>query len=162
MWVLILVFLVYCFVLDRDRRNTEKGNVEDERDKRDGDLHRGVAEDRGGLRKAVRQGRTGGETDSHGVSAHVGAVGEVTYDPDPEPAAVVEGVHPDGRGPYALRRELPSSDTAHPDKRRSRRDYRFNPPVSGTLCWRDGFKTGPSTPNGQDAYDGKLICAFME
>lgn len=29
--------------------------------------------------------------------------------------------------------------------------------VAGTLCYRDGFKTGASTPNGQDAYDGKLV-----
>lgn len=27
----------------------------------------------------------------------------------------------------------------------------------GTLCARDGFKTGPRTPNGQDAFDKKLI-----
>ena len=27
----------------------------------------------------------------------------------------------------------------------------------GTLCARDGFKTGPRTPNGQDAFDRKLI-----
>ncbi|MBO6031805.1 MAG: hypothetical protein J6Q22_10155 [Prevotella sp.] len=28
---------------------------------------------------------------------------------------------------------------------------------AGTLCARDGIKTGPSTPNGEDAYDRKLI-----
>lgn len=27
----------------------------------------------------------------------------------------------------------------------------------GTLCARDGIKTGPGCPNGQDAWDGKLI-----
>lgn len=91
----------------------------------------------------------------------MGKGGEVRDDADPGPAAVVESVHAHGRSPYALRREQPSADPA-PDGRRSRTDYRFNAPVSGTLCWRDGFKTGPSTPNGQDAYDGKLICAFRE
>ena len=29
--------------------------------------------------------------------------------------------------------------------------------VVGTLCARDGIKTGPGCPNGQDAWDGKLI-----
>lgn len=28
---------------------------------------------------------------------------------------------------------------------------------AGTLCARDGIKTGPSTPNGEDAYDRKLV-----
>lgn len=28
---------------------------------------------------------------------------------------------------------------------------------AGTLCARDGIKTGPHTPNGEDAYDRKLI-----
>lgn len=32
--------------------------------------------------------------------------------------------------------------------------------VAGTLCWRDGFKTGTHTPNGQDAYDFKLVVEF--
>ena len=27
----------------------------------------------------------------------------------------------------------------------------------GTLCARDGIKTGPRTPSGQDAYDRKLV-----
>ena len=27
----------------------------------------------------------------------------------------------------------------------------------GTLCARDGIKTGDHTPNGQDAYDNKLV-----
>lgn len=27
----------------------------------------------------------------------------------------------------------------------------------GTLCARDGVHTGPGSPNGQDAYDKKLI-----
>lgn len=35
--------------------------------------------------------------------------------------------------------------------------WRWCMPICGTLAWRDGFKTGPATPNGQDAYDGKLI-----
>ena len=34
-----------------------------------------------------------------------------------------------------------------------------NPQVCGTLAARDGIKTGQRTPNGQDAYDGKLIVA---
>lgn len=25
------------------------------------------------------------------------------------------------------------------------------------LAYRDGYKTGPGTPNGQDAFDGKLL-----
>lgn len=29
--------------------------------------------------------------------------------------------------------------------------------VCGTLCARDGIKTGARTPNGQDAFDRKLI-----
>ena len=29
--------------------------------------------------------------------------------------------------------------------------------IVGTLCARDGIKTGPGCPNGQDAWDGKLI-----
>lgn len=29
---------------------------------------------------------------------------------------------------------------------------------AGTLAARDGIKTGPSTPNGEDAYDRKLVC----
>ncbi len=37
-----------------------------------------------------------------------------------------------------------------------------NPQVCGTLAARDGFKTGPRTPNGQDAYDGKLIVASFD
>ena len=28
---------------------------------------------------------------------------------------------------------------------------------AGTLAARDGIKTGPSTPNGEDAYDRKLV-----
>lgn len=28
---------------------------------------------------------------------------------------------------------------------------------AGTLCARDGIKTGPGTPNGEDAYDRKLV-----
>lgn len=27
----------------------------------------------------------------------------------------------------------------------------------GTLCWRDGYKTGRRVPNGQDATEKKLI-----
>lgn len=29
--------------------------------------------------------------------------------------------------------------------------------AAGTLCARDGIKTGAGSPNGQDAWDGKLI-----
>ena len=37
-----------------------------------------------------------------------------------------------------------------------------NPQVCGTLAARDGFKTGPRNPDGQDAYDGKLIVASFD
>ena len=33
----------------------------------------------------------------------------------------------------------------------------FPTDFAGTLCARDGIKTGPHTPNGEDAYDRKLI-----
>lgn len=33
---------------------------------------------------------------------------------------------------------------------------------AGTLCARDGIKTGPSTPNGEDAYDRKLVVMKMK
>lgn len=33
----------------------------------------------------------------------------------------------------------------------------FPTDFAGTLCARDGIKTGPSTPNGEDAYDRKLV-----
>ena len=33
----------------------------------------------------------------------------------------------------------------------------FPQDYAGTLCARDGIKTGPHTPNGEDAYDRKLI-----
>ena len=42
------------------------------------------------------------------------------------------------------------------------RPVRSNPQVCGTLAARDGIKTGPRTPNGQDAYDGKLIVASFD
>lgn len=32
-----------------------------------------------------------------------------------------------------------------------------NAEVCGTLAARDGIKTGPGCPNGQDAYDGKIV-----
>lgn len=32
-----------------------------------------------------------------------------------------------------------------------------NAEVCGTLAERDGIKTGPGCPNGQDAYDGKVV-----
>ena len=32
----------------------------------------------------------------------------------------------------------------------------------GTLCARDGIKTGPHTPNGEDAYDRKLIVTMRK
>ena len=37
-------------------------------------------------------------------------------------------------------------------------DLMFPLDFAGTLCARDGIKTGPSTPNGEDAYDRKLVC----
>ena len=33
--------------------------------------------------------------------------------------------------------------------------------VCGTLCARDGIKTGARTPNGQDAQDHKLIVQYL-
>ena len=36
-------------------------------------------------------------------------------------------------------------------------DLLFPLDFSGTLCARDGIKTGPHTPNGEDAYDRKLV-----
>ena len=33
---------------------------------------------------------------------------------------------------------------------------------AGTLCARDGIKTDPSTPNGEDAYDRKLVVMKMK
>ena len=36
-------------------------------------------------------------------------------------------------------------------------DLLFPLDFAGTLCARDGIKTGPSTPNGEDAYDRKLV-----
>lgn len=37
-------------------------------------------------------------------------------------------------------------------------DLMFPLDFAGTLCARDGIKTGSRTPNGEDAYDRKLIC----
>lgn len=34
--------------------------------------------------------------------------------------------------------------------------------VCGCLAARDGIKTGTHTPNGQDAYDGKLVVHFAK
>lgn len=36
-------------------------------------------------------------------------------------------------------------------------DLLFPLDFAGTLCARDGVKTGPGTPNGEDAYDRKLV-----
>ena len=40
-----------------------------------------------------------------------------------------------------------------------KRKYKLLFPLdfAGTLCARDGIKTGPHSPNGEDAYDRKLI-----
>ena len=37
----------------------------------------------------------------------------------------------------------------------------FPTDFAGTLCARDGIKTGPHTPNGEDAYDRKLVVMKM-
>ena len=42
--------------------------------------------------------------------------------------------------------------------RKCKYDLIFPLDFAGTLCARDGIKTGPSTPNGEDAYDRKLVC----
>lgn len=41
----------------------------------------------------------------------------------------------------------------------NKKKYRLLFPLdfAGTLCARDGIKTGPKTPNGEDAYDRKLV-----
>ncbi len=36
-------------------------------------------------------------------------------------------------------------------------DLLFPLDFAGTLCARDGIKTGPHSPNGEDAYDRKLV-----
>ena len=36
-------------------------------------------------------------------------------------------------------------------------DLMFPLDFAGTLCARDGIKTGPHSPNGEDAYDRKLV-----
>ena len=41
-------------------------------------------------------------------------------------------------------------------------DLLFPLDFAGTLCARDGIKTGPRTPNGEDAYDRKLIVMRMK
>lgn len=40
-----------------------------------------------------------------------------------------------------------------------KRKYDLMSPLdfAGTLCARDGIKTGPHSPNGEDAYDRKLV-----
>ena len=38
----------------------------------------------------------------------------------------------------------------------------FPTDFAGTLCARDGIKTGPGTPNGEDAYDRKLVVMRMK
>ena len=42
--------------------------------------------------------------------------------------------------------------------RKKQFDILFPLDFSGTLCARDGIKTGPHSPNGEDAYDRKLVC----
>ena len=58
----------------------------------------------------------------------------------------------DRNGGYVLQRPVRATQTSGGS----------NPQVCGTLAARDGFKTGPRTPNGQDAYDGKLIVASFD
>lgn len=41
-------------------------------------------------------------------------------------------------------------------------DLLFPLDFSGTLCARDGIKTGPHSPNGEDAYDRKLVVMRMK
>ena len=41
--------------------------------------------------------------------------------------------------------------------RKRKYDLLFPLDFAGTLCARDGIKTGPRPPNGEDAYDRKLI-----
>lgn len=42
--------------------------------------------------------------------------------------------------------------------------YRLAFPLdfAGTLCARDGIKTGPHSPNGEDAYDRKLVAMVLK
>jgi hypothetical protein len=40
-------------------------------------------------------------------------------------------------------------------------DLMFPLDFAGTLCARDGIKTGPHSPNGEDAYDRKLVVMRM-
>lgn len=40
-------------------------------------------------------------------------------------------------------------------------DLVFPLDFAGTLCARDGIKTGPHSPNGEDAYDRKLVVMRM-
>ena len=44
-----------------------------------------------------------------------------------------------------------------------KRKYKLLFPLdfAGTLCARDGIKTGPHSPNGEDAYDRKLVVMRM-
>lgn len=41
--------------------------------------------------------------------------------------------------------------------RKRKYDLLFPLDFAGTLCARDGIKTGPHSPNGEDAYDRKLV-----
>lgn len=41
--------------------------------------------------------------------------------------------------------------------RKKRYSLMFPLDFAGTLCARDGIKTGPHSPNGEDAYDRKLV-----
>ena len=46
--------------------------------------------------------------------------------------------------------------------RKRKYNLMFPTDFAGTLCARDGIKTGPHSPNGEDAYDRKLICMKMK
>lgn len=42
--------------------------------------------------------------------------------------------------------------------KKNKYDLLFPLDFAGTLCARDGIKTDPHSPNGEDAYDRKLVC----
>lgn len=93
----------------------------------------------------------------------MGKGGEVSHDAYARPAAVVDCAFGGRRRADAVLRKLPPPPRLLSAERRAARPrYLCAQGTSGTLCWRDGYKTGTSTPNGQDAYDGKLICSFAE
>lgn len=92
----------------------------------------------------------------------MGKGGEVSHDAYAGPAAIVDCAFGGRRRADAVLRKLSPPPALSPGKREARTRYLCASGASGTLCWRDGYKTGTSTPNGQDAYDGKLICSFAE